>query len=545
MLITTSGVPRMAPITIHRSRLERWLRAHVQTPVRLVIAPAGSGKTSLLLKYAIDAPGEVAYCALDAGCTLQRLRFLIAQALGVSETPDDYEHLLRLVCGTPARCIELIVDDAGDGNDEVTQELHRLVEDASENITLIYAARANDRIGARRLVARGLAEVCDAQRMRFDETDARMLAEACSIDCTDAELSRLVNDSDGWALALCSAIRTASAEHERLGGAYDLWRRESASFIHDFIADELERVSDEQADLFWRLLAGTADANVSELRSLQARGLFIVDEGNGVLRPYHALRQKAPKASREPVRSASIPLLGVRMLGHFESKIDGRDIPWVRRRDQQIIKYLLLRPDGRATRAELAAAFWNGTDRHLATQSMRTAFSTIRRAIAAIVGYDQVECYFRTAPDVQLNLNYIVCDVRRFSAHVSDAEACFERYDLKDAAFHYRAADKLYAGSLLEYEAPEPWFEAHARSLQEREVLLLERLADIALEKGERSAARSYAIRAAALSADQPSVVKLLERTRETVPDALSRAAAEKKSIPASARKMRLAESSG
>ncbi len=519
MLITTSGVPRIAPTTIQRARLQRWLTAHSETPVRLIIAPAGSGKTSVLLKHAVDSPREVAYCAMGRGYNVEDLRCAIARALGVQTVPESYEALLAMLAWLEDRPLELIIDDAGDGDCEAVTELHRLVEDVGENVALIYAARSLDRINARRLVARGVAEVCDARRLAFDEEEARLLAEACGVEYTDRELKRLVADTDGWALAFCAATRTAAAEKEKLSAAYEHWLSESSPFLHDFIDAELDRIPDDEAQLFRDVLAGSASAEPSELRALQAHGLFIIDEGDDVLRPYHPLQRKGFKGQRRPARQTqSAPLLSVKMLGTFEAKIDGREIQWARRRDQQIVKYLLLKPDGSATRTELMASFWSGTDHHLATQSMRTAFSTIRRAIAAVVGYDQVEYYFRTAPGVQLVLNHIVCDARRFSTHVSNAEAYFERNELKEAAFHYRAADKLYAGSLLEYDAPESWFAVHARSLQERHLLVLERLADICLETGDRPAARQYTLRAAAISPEQPSVAKLLERTRDSLP---------------------------
>ncbi len=411
--------------------------------------------------------------------------------------------------------LELIVDDAGDGLEETTAELHRLVEDVDDRITLIYGARSLDRIAAGRLIARGLAEACDARRLNFDVAEARTLADACGITPSDQDLARLVTDTDGWTLALSCAIRTAAIENETLANAYKLWRAESESFLHEFVECELLRVPADEAKLFRLLLAG-GDADPSQLRALQARGLYIATDADGTLRPYHVLRMKLQRPANAPAQPRLAPLLSVKMLGSFQARIGEREIPWVRKRDQQIFKYLMLKPDGRATRAELRNVFWNGTDHHLATQSMRTAFSTMRRAIAAVVGYDQVESYFRTVPDVHLVLDHIVCDVRRFIAHVSDGEASFDRNDLKEAVFHYRAAEKLYGGPLLEADGTEPWLAAQALALDERHLLVLERLADIALEQGEMHDARQYAMRAARTWPGHSGIATLLHRTSNT-----------------------------
>jgi DNA-binding SARP family transcriptional activator len=202
----------------------------------------------------------------------------------------------------------------------------------------------------------------------------------------------------------------------------------------------------------------------------------------------------------------------ISMFRSFEARIEGRDIPWVRRRDQQIIKYLLLKQNGTATRAELASVFWADTDRHLATQSVRTACSTIRKAFATVVGPANVDLYFRTAPDIQIDLTNVVCDVRRFCAHMNDGDADFERGNAQDAAMHYRAAEKLYAGRLLDFEGPEPWIAPHAVQLHDRFIQALERLGTLAIEHEEIATATQYANRAHAVAPDHPAVGRLYEK---------------------------------
>lgn len=512
MLVSKTGVPRLTPLTIRRERLERWLRAYAGTPVRLLVAPAGSGKSTLLLTYANESEAAVAYCALPPACGVAELRKTIASALGLERTPATYEELLEAADGSPALCTELAVDDVDNASPEAVEELLRLVEDVRENVTLIYAARSREQMQARRLIARGLAELCDAHRLAFHVDEAELYAETCSASYAQIDVRRLVDDTDGWALALCATIRTAAAEGETLAKAYDRWRRQSAAFLHEFVAAELERVHDEDRELFWKLLDGRASADRMQLRKLEAGGLFIFEDGES-LRPYRALQPPSAKHTRSAVAADHrVQPLQVHMFQSFEARIGGRDIPWVRRRDQQIVKYLLLKPDGKASRNELASVFWGDTDRHSATQSVRTACSTIRKAFAAIVGYAAVDSYFRTVPDVQIDLNHVVCDVRRFSAHVADAEAAYSRDDEEGAAMHYRAADKLYTGRLLAYEAEESWFAAQARALEERYLLLLERLGDISLDANELLHAQQYARRAQAIQPELPGIIRLLER---------------------------------
>ncbi len=500
-MLRRTGLPRLTPLTIHRPRLERWLQAYAAYPVRLIIAPAGSGKTSLLLKYCAESERDTLYYTLPTGCDAAHVRELLSAALDVS----------------PAVCREIVIDELDNGSPEAIAELLKLVEDAPENITLIYVGRSREAIDARRLIARGVAVLCDARRLAFDVEEAGTLAEANGVVASDLDLRRLVEDTDGWAMAVSSSIRTACAEDETLGRGYDLWRSQSQAFLRDFAAAEVQRAPLDSQNAFWELFNGDSTPDILRLRELESRGLFIMDDGRDTLRLYRPLRPVAAKAAPAAAAARFTPPMMVRMFRSFEARIDGREIPWVRRRDQQIVKYLLLKPNGTASRSELASVFWPDTDRHLATQSVRTACSTIRKAFASVVGPANVDLYFRTAPDIQVDFGNIVCDVRRFCAHMNDGDADFERANVHDAAMHYRAAEKLYAGRLLDFEGPEPWIIPQAGGLEDRFVQALERLGTLALENEEISVAEQYARRAHTISPDHPAVTRLcsaLERVR-------------------------------
>jgi len=501
-MIRTSGVPRLTPLTIRRPRLERWLDAYSRYPVRLIVAPPGSGKTSLVLKYCAESDRNVSYHAMPQDADAQYVR----RTFG------------KLVNGSPAHCCEIVIDEIDNASPQAREELAAMVESAPENVTLIYVARSRECIDMRRLVARGIAALCDAHRLAFDAEEAARLAEACGVRATDLELRRLIEDTDGWALAASSAIRTAAAEGQTIDRAYQAWRAQSQTLLREFVAAEVQHVSEPLQASFWSLFAGTSRVDVAHLRELEVQGLFVIDDGRDALRLYRPLQPFGVRAAQNDARAAMTPPLMVRMFRSFEARIEGRDIPWVRRRDQQIVKYLLLKPNGTATRAEIASVFWSDTDRHLATQSVRTACSTIRKAFASIVGPANVDLYFRTAPDIQIDLKNVVCDVRRFVAHVNDGDADFEREEFEDAAMHYRAAEKLYAGSLLEFDAPEPWIAAQAGTLSDRLMQVLERLGGFAVEHEEVTAATQYMRRAQALAPEHPAFARLaarLERIRD------------------------------
>ena len=507
-MLRTRSLPRLAPSTVRRPRLERWLASHSAIPVRLIVAPAGSGKTTLLLRYLPNSTIDAAYCALEPACTPAQLFGLIAGALALRTIPTTLGALVDTLHATIREPLELVVDDVDNATPEAISVLRRLVEEAPEVLSFIYTSRSRDAIDAKSWVARGLAVLCDTERLAFDASEAELLAEACGVPHTRNEVGRLLEESDGWAIVVSGAIRSAAEDSRSLSDAFENWRTRYGQVFTEFIAADLDRAREEDRALVRSLIAGASCDDERRLQSLEAQGLFVIHEGDHY-RPFRPVRQlRGGRARLAP--SASLAPLVVRMFGRFEARIENQEVPWVRRRDQQLVKYLLLKPNGAATRAELATVFWPEADKHLAAQSVRTACSNIRKAIASIVGYACVDLYFRSDPDVSLDLSNVVADVRRFTAHVNDGDAAYDRGDLDEAGVHYRAAEELCTGALLEGDVPEPWFAREALVLEERHLVLLERMAEAAFESNDMRTAAEYAHRVQRLRPGHPGISRLL-----------------------------------
>ena len=148
-----------------------------------------------------------------------------------------------------------------------------------------------------------------------------------------------------------------------------------------------------------------------------------------------------------------------------------------------------------------------------------------RKAIARIVGYDYVDSCFRADHTrVSIDLNHVIIDVSRFVAHANDGQHQYERHDARAAYAHYRAAEQLYRGDLLVGEAIEPWTTVHAAMLEGRHIMVVERLAELAIELGDYAAAVLYARRVAEMKPDNEAAQRLLalamrqERLRKAQP---------------------------
>ena len=485
----------MGPAVFERARLSGWLARHAEVPLRLLTGPAGAGKTTAIATYLASREGRCAFVTLKDDETPEALRARFAQALGLDYVPASFPALLAAVA-TLAPC-EIVVDELERGTPETLEELEALVAEAPQGISFIYASRARGAIDVRRFLVRGLAATLEGWNLAFDADDVIRLAEKLAVPFAPTDVVRLLEETEGWPLVTSWVVREAAGTQSGLEGAYERWRQDGGRHFREFLHDELRRAGEAATASFRSGLRGLRGPDERErLAELEARGLFVY-HADGGYRPYRVARQFDLEAI--PAASALGPepaaLLVVRMFGRFEAEIGGRRIDWIRRREAQLFKYLLLKPNGSATRSELREVFWPEADSHLATQSLRTASSNIRKAIATIVGYGNVERYFASRGDIAVRLEQTVLDVRRFTAHVADGDAELERGRAQEAFAHYRAAESLYSGELLAGEYPEPWYVPRAEMFKSLYVAVLERLSEYHADAGHARQAREYAAR--------------------------------------------------
>jgi hypothetical protein len=441
-------LPKLAPDTIRRERISGWLSDHADVPLRLVAAPSGSGKTTALVTYAAAPRHRAGYVTLDSDATTAGLRSAIARSFGFPEPQDDD----ALLCAfeSAGRC-EVLVDEVDRSPDAVQAALRRFIYEAPDNVTFVYATRSRDVVDATRLISLGLGAVLDADKLAFTVEEATRLAEAARLDAADdREIGRLVHDTEGWAIALCASIRESASAGRSLDGAFDRWRRNNVRFMRRFIDDALAGEEPALAAAARKVFDGEL-AEEATLDHLEQRGLF-VRWSEGSYRPYRAVARVTRVSA--PAPSRALAPFAVRLFGKPDVRIEGQRVAWFRRRDSQIFAYLALQPQGRARRETLLRVFWPEADRQLAAQSLRSACSTMRRSLAAVVGYADLSHYVAFGDELALNLDLFVIDARRVRAHLRDAETAWAAGDAVTAVEHDRAALKLSREELLDGDLP-------------------------------------------------------------------------------------------
>ncbi|MGP6159518.1 MAG: AAA family ATPase, partial [Vulcanimicrobiaceae bacterium] len=396
-----ANLPRLSPGVLHRARIESWLERNASRPLRFLCGPAGLGKTTALTLYLGPRP-RAFYLTLSDVEAPEQLREQLARAAGILPLFGSFAAMVTALAAE-APC-EIAIDGLDAATPELLEELAELAAALPEGASLLFAARSRNVIDMRRFLANGLAAMLDASQLAFDADELACLAEFHHVAYVPADVARLLEETDGWPIVAAWVIRDADETGAPLAGAYDRWRRRAGRLFNEFMLDELRALDPPSRAALHAVLSGASD-DADALAALEAQGLFVQFTGDGyrmyrVARQFEAGVKPAPETESEPPR-----LLVVRMFGRFEAEIGGRRIEWTRRREAQLFKYLLLKPNGSATRAELRSVFWPEGDYHLATQSLRTASSNIRKALAVIVGYANVERYFSSRGDISVNLD--------------------------------------------------------------------------------------------------------------------------------------------
>ena len=408
--------------------------------------------------------------------------------------------------------VELAFDCSGAADADAVATIRRLIDDLPDGVSLLVASRSRDELEVGKLVSSGMGSLCDASRLAFDAAEVRHLAETCGVPFAETDVGRILEASDGWPLVLSSAIRKAAEDGCNLGAALENWRSGHGHLFGEFVTAALEGAPTALEECVRQLLTGAALHDQEQLRALEAEGLFVIRDGEEY-RPLRGLGlvRAARRTAAHPRRATAVPL-NVRMFGRFRADIEDRPIEWIRRRDQQIFKFVALSRSGSASRAELAQTFWPDAEKHLVAQSLRTACSNIRKAIARVAGYDYVDLYFRADhASVSVDLNNLVVDARKFLAHTDDGLHQYDRNDFQTAYAHYRLAEQTYVGELLGGEATEPWITTHAAMLEGRYLMVVERLAELAVALGDYGSAVVYARKFAEMVPESESARHFLE----------------------------------
>ncbi len=290
---------------LERPRLLELLDQWADVPVILVVAPAGSGKTSLAASWLARGTGNVAWLALEsADSDVTTFWAGVVAALDRSmpgrgkearrrlKRPhggaDAVPALLSMFEGTAQQPVRLVIDDLHrvDDNPAIIASLEALIENLPAQLQLVLVSRRVPDLPIERLQAGGeLAQVRFSQ-LRFSQAESVEMLSRLAPSMSDEEVSSAAASADGWAAALQLSALAAKGvnaqpvssspwvERDRFVDDY-VWRElleaEDPAVIDTLVSTSVaERVNPSLAEA----LTGRADA-AHDLIEAEGRGLFV------------------------------------------------------------------------------------------------------------------------------------------------------------------------------------------------------------------------------------------------------------------------------
>lgn len=326
--------PVMPDRVVRRPRLHELLDELATAPLTLVVAPAGSGKTSLLASWSAESATPSAWLSLDEADrspaqfwtgVVAALQTLLPghgeRAMALLRQPDALAEAVGALLDdleAESRADTVFIIDDGhlvDDESATATSLELFLLHLPPWLHVVLAARRMPRLPIDRLRARGhLGEVHFAE-LRFSQKEAENMLARLAPSLADDRVSAAAARAGGWAAGIQLAALAARSERARqddtaLIGEGDVlvedyvWHEvlaaESPELVDVLVATAVvERVNPSLAQ------ALTDRADVGEvLARAEARGLFVSRRPAGWFEVHALVREVlvAMLATRSPSR---------------------------------------------------------------------------------------------------------------------------------------------------------------------------------------------------------------------------------------------------
>lgn len=243
--------PRLADHLVLRGELVDQLRERTDVPAVLVSAPAGYGKTTLLAQWDDEDERPFVWLTPDDACNdpavlvtylelaLQQIGEVDPGVVGALAERSQVATVVlprlgRLITQQPP--FVLVVDDADRISSPAALEvLTTVAQHLNEGSQLALAARTPPGLPWSQLRAeRGLLTI-DQGDLRLTPTEARAVVAATDLDLAPAEVSGLLERTEGWAAGIAVAALSLHHAAARRGAPAPLGSLDSVlgAYLHD------------------------------------------------------------------------------------------------------------------------------------------------------------------------------------------------------------------------------------------------------------------------------------------------------------------------
>ncbi|MGN6379645.1 MAG: AAA family ATPase [Gaiellales bacterium] len=310
-------VPPVRPGTVSRVALVNRLRTTTSTPVAVITAPAGYGKTTLLAQWAARDPRPFAWVSLDerdndpvallrhVAVAIDRVAPLSEATLEALRAPGRSvwtSAVPRLASAIAAieRPFVLVLDEVEwVRSKESVDTVALLVDQVADGSMLVLAGRALPAVGVARLRAGGRVLEIESETLAMSRREATLLLRATGAELTGEDVSELVARTEGWPVGLylgaLALQRHGHASHPPVSGD----ERSLAEYLRSehlarLSADELSFV--RRTAVLDRMSGPLCDAvlettgSAGRLEAMERSSKFVVPlDGSGRWYRYHGL----------------------------------------------------------------------------------------------------------------------------------------------------------------------------------------------------------------------------------------------------------------
>src|SRR3990172_1231297 len=234
ILLTKVRPPQRRKDILHRVRLVDTLHQNLHRKLTFVSAPAGYGKTTLLIDFAADLDAIVCWYLIgpDDNELLQFLRHIVA---AFQQQVPDFGHDLEELLNSPGSALDpaslavelineiqqkindfcvLILDDyhlAGE-NEQVVDFIESFLEHLPDHLRLLIGSRSVYGIPTPNLYIRDELVTISAEELRFRAEELkRLVLQNYHVRLSQEQADELADRADGWIVAILLAVQIGRA----------------------------------------------------------------------------------------------------------------------------------------------------------------------------------------------------------------------------------------------------------------------------------------------------------------------------------------------